>query len=262
MSNKRIEKRFAELKAEGRAALVTYMMGCDPSLKTSLSLLKALPKAGADLIELGVPFTDPMADGPTIQRAAVRAFKAGATLKKILGMVKEFRKGDNETPLILMGYYNPIYCYGVKDFVHDALDAGVDGVIIVDLPPEEESEFTDIARPAGLSLVKLTTPTTDDQRAKVVLRNASGFVYYVSIAGVTGTKTANYAEVEKSVKRLKKQTKLPIAVGFGIKTPEHAKKVSGFADAVVVGSAFVEAAQKSPKQGLALISKIAKAVRA
>lgn len=265
MSQNRIEKLFAKTKAENRAALVTYMMGYDPDYETSLEILKGLPKAGADIIELGMPFSDPMADGPTIQLAANRAFKAGATTKKIVSMVKEFRKDNQGTPIILMGYYNPIYHYGIESFVNDAIDAGVDGVIIVDLTPEEESEFTDVASPAGLSLIKLTSPTTDSNRAKVVLKNSSGFVYYISVAGITGTKSAQVSDVKSSLDNLRENTDLPIAVGFGIKTPEQAAEIAEIADGVVVGSAFVNQIEQNlgdNKKASEAVLELAEKIRA
>jgi tryptophan synthase alpha chain len=215
-------------------------MGYDPTREASMEMLKALPAAGADIIELGISFSDPMADGITIQQAAMRAFEAGASLKGVLAMVQEFRQVNITTPLILMGYYNPIYRYGIAAFVQDAVFAGADGVIIVDLPPEEEEEFTEIAAPAGLALIKLTSPTTDAARAKVVLKHASGFVYYISVAGVTGTKSSATSDVAKQVAVLKQVTDLPIAVGFGISTPEHAKSLAPVAEGVVVGSAIVK----------------------
>src|SRR5215510_3310927 len=214
----RIDKRFAELKAQGRAALVTFVTAGDPDGETSLALIKALPKAGADVIELGMPFTDPMADGPAIQASSQRALKAGQTLKKTLAMVRAFRKTDNATPIVLMGYYNPIYVFGVHRFLAEAKAVGVDGLIVVDLPPEEDEELCLPALKAGLNFIRLATPTTDDKRLPVVLRNTSGFVYYVSIAGITGTRSAANADVSAAVARLKRHTDLPVAVGFGVKT--------------------------------------------
>lgn len=238
----RIEATFEKTKVEKRAALVTYIMGYDPDLETCESLLQQLPEAGADIIELGMPFSDPMADGPTIQLAANRAIEAGATTRKVLDMVAGFRKKNTTTPIILMGYYNPIYHYGLDKFVKEAVEAGVDGMIIVDLPPEEEEEFVSIAEPAGLALIKLTAPTTTPERAEKVLQHASGFVYYISVAGITGAKSANIKDTEAMLMQLRQSTDLPIAVGFGIKTPEQAKDVAQMADAVVVGSAFVQLA--------------------
>ncbi len=239
MTTQRIDRKFAQLKQENRAGLVTYMMGFDPDYETSLEILKGMPKAGADIIELGMPFSDPMADGVTIQLAANRALKAGSKTKDIIKIVSEFRKEDDVTPIILMGYYNPVLHYGVEKFVADAVAAGVDGVILVDLTPEEEGEFTQYAIPAGLSLIKLTAPTTTEERAKLVLKEASGFVYYISVAGITGGKSADITSIDAALTRLRKVTDLPIAVGFGIKTPEQAKDIAKVADAVVVGSAFV-----------------------
>ena len=235
----RIDRRFRALKEEGRGGLVTFMTAGDPDLETSAAILRGLPGAGADIIELGMPFSDPMADGPAIQLASQRALKAGMTLAKTLAMVADFRQGDDETPIVLMGYFNPIYVYGVETFIKDALEAGVDGLIVVDLPPEEEKELCLPATAAGLNFIMLTAPTTDDQRLPVVLRNASGFVYYVSITGITGTASAALADIEAAVARLKSHTDLPIAVGFGIKTPEQAAEIAGAAEAAVVGSALV-----------------------
>ncbi|MBL8905494.1 MAG: tryptophan synthase subunit alpha [Rhizobiales bacterium] len=237
----RIEKRFAELKQQGRAALVTFVTAGDPDYATSLEIIKGLPKAGADLIEFGMPFTDPMADGPAIQAAGLRALKAGQTTKKTLQMVREFRKEDDATPVVLMGYYNPLYAYGVERFLADAKAAGVDGLIIVDLPPEEDDELCIPAMKAGMNFIRLATPTTDDKRAPTVLKNTSGFVYYVSVLGITGTKTPDLASVKANVTRLKKHTSLPIAVGFGVKSADQARVIARDADGVVVGSALVNA---------------------
>jgi tryptophan synthase alpha chain len=241
----RIDTRFAALKAEGRAAFVTFLMAGDPDLKTSLELLKALPKAGADIIEIGMPFTDPMADGPAIQAAGLRALKAGTTLKKTLDLVRAFRAGDEITPLVLMGYYNPVYIYGVERFLVDAKAAGVDGLIIVDLPPEEDAELCLPAMKAGLNFIRLATPTTDDQRLPAVLANTSGFVYYVSITGITGSASAEATEVGAAVDRIKRHTKLPVCVGFGIRTPDAARDIARHANGAVVGSALVDALHKS-----------------
>jgi tryptophan synthase alpha chain len=241
----RIEKRFAALKDEGRAALMTFTMAGDPDTETSLAVVKALPQAGADLIEIGMPFTDPMADGPAIQAAGQRALKAGQTLRKTLGVVRNFRKGDDTTPIVLMGYYNPIYIYGVDKFLTDAKAAGVDGLIIVDLPPEEDEELCLPALKAGLNFVRLATPTTDDKRLPTVLSNTSGFVYYVSITGITGAAIPDTAKVTAAVKRIKRHTVLPVAVGFGVKDAASARAIAGGADGVVVGSALVEALRKS-----------------
>lgn len=237
----RIEKRFAELKQQGRAALVTFVTAGDPDYATSLEIIKGLPKAGADLIEFGMPFTDPMADGPAIQAAGLRALKSGQTTKKTLQMVREFRKADDATPVVLMGYYNPLYAYGVEKFLTDAKAAGVDGLIIVDLPPEEDDELCIPAIKAGINFIRLATPTTDDRRAPTVLKNTSGFVYYVSVLGITGTKAPDLASVKANVTRLKKHTSLPIAVGFGVKTAEQARIIARDADGVVVGTALVNA---------------------
>ena len=236
----RIAERFAELKKANRAGLVIFITAGDPDPKTSLEILKGLPKAGADLIEVGMPFTDPMADGPAIQAASQRALKAGMTLKKTLELVRGFREGDKATPLVLMGYYNPIYIYGVERFLDDALKAGVDGLIMVDLPPEEDSELCLPAIRKGLAFIRLATPTTDDARLPKVLSNTSGFVYYVSITGITGTASADTKNIEQAVTRLKRATPLPVAVGFGINTPEQAATVARVADAAVVGTAVVK----------------------
>jgi len=241
----RIEKRFAALKAEGRAALVTFTMSGDPDTATSLAIIKALPKAGADLIEIGMPFTDPMADGPAIQAAGVRALAAGQTLAKTIAMVRDFRTGDNDTPIVLMGYYNPIYIYGVDKFLADAKAAGVDGLIVVDLPPEEDEELCIPALKAGLSFIRLATPTTDDKRLPVVLNNTSGFVYYVSITGITGSAAPDANKVAAAVARIKRHSPLPVAVGFGVRTAEQARMIAQGADGVVVGSALVDVLRAS-----------------
>lgn len=241
----RIDKRFFELNKQGRAGLVTFLMAGDPDHDTSLAIAKALPKAGADVIELGMPFTDPMADGPAIQAAGLRALKAGATLKKTLALVRDFRKGESDTPIVLMGYYNPIYIYGVDKFLVDAKAAGVDGLIVVDLPPEEDEELCLPALKAGLNFIRLATPTTDDKRLPAVLTNTSGFVYYVSITGITGAATPQADKVSSTVARIKRHTKLPVAVGFGVRTAEQARGIAAGADAVVVGSALVDALRSS-----------------
>ncbi|MGJ0533733.1 tryptophan synthase subunit alpha [Methylocystis sp.] len=241
----RIDDRFAALKKEGRAALVTFVMAGDPDLATSLDILRGLPGAGADVIEVGMPFTDPMADGPAIQAAGLRALKAGTTLKKTLKLVADFRAGDDATPIVLMGYYNPIYVYGVDAFLRDARDAGVDGLIVVDLPPEEDAELCVPARSAGLNFIRLATPTTDDKRLPKVLENTSGFVYYVSLTGITGAALADYAGVSQAVARIKRHTALPIAVGFGVKNAENAAELARNADGVVVGTALVQALKAS-----------------
>jgi tryptophan synthase alpha chain len=241
----RIEKRFAALKKESRAALVTFTMAGDPDFDTSLAIAKALPRAGADVIELGMPFTDPMADGPAIQAAGLRALKSGQRMTRTLQLVREFRKDDNETPIVLMGYYNPIYIFGNERFLADARAAGVDGLIVVDLPPEEDEELCLPALKTGLNFIRLATPTTDDKRLPKVLTNTSGFVYYVSITGITGAAAPDTAKVTAAVARIKRHTKLPVAVGFGVKTAEHARAIAEGADGVVVGSALVEALRQS-----------------
>ncbi|TWC00997.1 tryptophan synthase alpha chain [Bradyrhizobium macuxiense] len=236
----RIDARFAELKQQGRSAFVTFVMAGDPDPKTSLDILKALPKAGADVIEIGMPFTDPMADGPSIQAAGLRALKGGMTLRKTLAMVRDFRKEDNATPIVLMGYYNPIYIYGVDSFLADAKTAGVDGLIIVDLPPEEDTELCIPAIKAGLNFIRLATPTTDDKRLPAVLANTSGFVYYVAVTGITGSAAADSKVVGAAVARIKRHTALPVCVGFGIRTPEAARAIAENADGSVVGTALVD----------------------
>ncbi len=235
----RIERRFAALADEGRAGLVTFTMMGDPDIETSFAILEGLAEAGADIIEIGSPFTDPMADGPVIQRAGQRALKAGITLGKTLELVRRFRERDDATPLVLMGYYNPIYIYGVKRFLEDALAVGLDGMIVVDLPPEEDDELCRPALDAGLSFVRLAAPTTDDARLPAVLTNTSGFVYYISITGITGAAGAAAAATQAAVERLRRHTQLPIAVGFGIKTPAQAAEIARVADAAVVGSALI-----------------------
>jgi tryptophan synthase alpha chain len=240
LTKSRIERRFAALKAEARAGFVAYVMAGDPDPAASLAVLKGLPAAGADLIELGFPFSDPMAEGPPIQRAAQRALKAGMTLKATLAQVAAFREGDAETPLILMGYLNPLVTWGFEAFARDAAAAGVDGLIIVDCPPEEADPLADALDAAGVALIRLATPTTDDKRLPVVVRRTSGFVYYVSVAGVTGVKEADADAVAPHVARVRKASGLPVAVGFGIKTPERAAAIAQVADAVVVGSALVD----------------------
>jgi tryptophan synthase alpha chain len=237
----RIDARFAELKKAGRAAFVTFLMAGDPDPATSLAVIKALPKAGADLIEIGMPFTDPMADGPSIQAAGLRALKAGMTLRKTLELVRGFRQDDATTPLVLMGYYNPIYIYGVDKFLVDAKAAGVDGLIIVDLPPEEDAELCLPAMKAGLNFIRLATPTTDDKRLPAVLANTSGFVYYVAITGITGSASADATVVGDAVARIKRHTQLPVCVGFGIRTPEAARGIAQHANGAVVGTALVDA---------------------
>jgi tryptophan synthase alpha chain len=237
----RIDRRFEKLKAEGRPALVTYFMGGDPDYETSLKIMQALPRAGADIVELGMPFSDPMADGPAIQAAGLRALRGGQTLKKTLAMATAFRRGDNETPIVLMGYYNPIYIYGVDRFLADAIDAGIDGLIVVDLPPEMDAELCIPALKAGINFIRLATPTTDDKRLPKVLQNTSGFVYYVSMTGITGSALSDTGKVATAVKRIKGHTGLPVCVGFGVKTAEQAKVIGASADGVVVGTAIVNA---------------------
>ncbi len=258
----RIDRRFEALKKEGRAALVTFVTAGDPDYDTSLKILAGLPKAGADVIEIGMPFTDPMADGPAIQAAGLRALAAGQTMKKTLKLVKDFRKADKDTPIVLMGYYNPIYVYGVEKFLKDSKAAGADGYIIVDLPPEEDTEFCIPAMAAGMNFIRLTTPTTDDKRAPAVFRHTSGFVYYVSVLGITGTKAPDLKSVKANVNRLRKHTDLPICVGFGVKTAEQARAIAKDADGVVVGSALVSEIEKSLNKAGKPTAKTAKAVHA
>ncbi|WP_447743977.1 tryptophan synthase subunit alpha [Pseudomonas nicosulfuronedens] len=236
----RLQTRFAELKEQNRAALVTFITAGDPGYSTSLDILKGLPEAGADVIELGMPFTDPMADGPAIQLANIRALGNGQNLVKTLKMVREFRQENSTTPLVLMGYFNPIHYYGVDKFIADAKEAGVDGLIVVDLPPEHNEDLCHPAQAAGIDFIRLTTPTTDDQRLPTVLNGSSGFVYYVSVAGVTGAGAATLDHVEEAVARLRRHTDLPVSIGFGIRTPEHAASIARLADGVVVGSALID----------------------
>src|SRR5580700_4840597 len=241
----RIDRRFAALKKVGRAALVTFTVAGDPDYDSALSILKALPQAGADVIELGMPFTDPMADGPAIQAAGLRALKAGQDMKKTLALVREFRRGDDATPVVLMGYYNPIYVYGSARFLAEIKNAGVDGLIIVDLPPEEDNELCIPALEAGLNFIRLATPTTDDKRLPAVLANTSGFVYYVSVTGITGGASADSKVVGDAVARIKRHTDLPVCVGFGIRTPDAARAIAERADGSVVGTAPVGALRGS-----------------
>jgi len=268
----RIDRRFEDLARQNRAALVTFVMAGDPDLETCLAILKALPKAGADVIELGMPFTDPMADGPAIQAAGLRALAAGTTLAKTLALTADFRKSDSTTPIVLMGYYNPVYVYGVEAFLRDAKAAGVDGLIIVDLPPEEDSELCLPALAAGLNFIRLATPTTDDARLPAVLAHTSGFVYYVSITGITGAAAPEPAKVASAVSRIKAHTKLPVAVGFGVKNAGSAAAIAAHANGVVVGSAIVEAlrasldrhgkaTEKSVEAVTGLVADIAKGVQ-
>jgi tryptophan synthase alpha chain len=268
----RIPARFAACAAEGRAALVTFVTAGDPDFDTGTAILHALPGAGADIIELGVPFTDPMADGVPVQLAGQRALKSGQTLKKTLAMVEAFRKAGHDTPIVLMGYYNPIYVYGVERFLQDAKTAGVDGLIVVDLPPEEDAELCLPALAAGVNFIRLATPTTDDRRLPKVLQNTSGFVYYVSVTGVTGGAVGNYDAVGEAVTRIKRHTDLPVAVGFGVKTAADATAIAASADGVVVGSALVErvrlsldadgkATEKTVSAVTSLIAELAAAIR-
>lgn len=268
----RIDQKFAELKQQDRAALVTFITAGDPDYDTSLKIVQGLPKAGADVIELGMPFTDPMADGPAIQAGGLRALAGGQTMKKTLKLVKDFRKGDKATPIVLMGYYNPIYVYGVDKFLVDIKKAGVDGLIVVDLPPEEDEELCIPAMAAGINFIRLTTPTTDDNRAPAVFKHTSGFVYYVSVLGITGTKAPDLKSVKQNVERLKKHTSLPICVGFGVKSAEQARTIAKTADGVVVGSALVsavaeslnklgKATAKTPSAVHKLVAEIAKGLR-
>jgi len=255
----RIDDTFARLKAENKAAFVTYVMAGDPDFATSLAVVQGLPAAGADVIELGLPFTDPMADGPTIQLAGQRALEAGMTLNKTLDLARAFRKGDSTTPIVLMGYYNPIFSHGVDKFLVDAKAAGIDGLIVVDLPPEEDEELCIPANAAGINFIRLATPTTDARRLPKVLQNTSGFLYYVSITGITGAASANAAAVAPEVARIKQSTDIPVCVGFGIKTPEAAEAIGKIADGVVVGSAIVDLLgnKKSPAEVLAFVKTLA-----
>ena len=268
----RIDKRFAALKREGRAGLVTFITAGDPDYASSLAILKALPAAGADFIELGMPFSDPMADGPAIQASSQRALSAGQTMEKTLQMVTAFRAADDATPIVLMGYYNPIYVYPVDRFIADAVEAGTDGLIVVDMPPEEDTELRPAAAAAGLNFIRLATPTTDGRRMAAVLANTSGFVYYVSIAGITGTKAPDLSEVGGHVARIKAQTNLPIAVGFGVKTESQVGAIARLAEGVVVGSALVsaiadsldregKATRATEPQVLSLVEHLASALR-
>jgi len=249
LSHNRIDKRFAALAAEGRAAFVAYVMGGDPDYDTSLKTVQGLPGAGVDIIELGYAFSDPMAEGPPIQRAALRALKAGMTLNRTLQLVADFRKSDSDTPIVLMGYLNPLFSAGYEAFAARAADAGVDGLICVDCPPEEADDLTDALEAVGISLIRLTAPTTDDKRLPTVVKRTSGFVYYVSVAGVTGVKSADASDVAPAVARVKAASGLPVAVGFGIRTPEQAAAVAKIADGVVVGSAFVDEVQAALEAG-------------
>ncbi len=268
----RIRRRFEALTAEGRGGLVAFLTAGDPDYETSREIVFGLPKAGADLIELGMPFSDPMADGPSVQAASLRALATGMKLAKVLQMVREFRATDDDTPIVLMGYYNPIYSYGVDKFLAEARESGVDGLIIVDLPPEEDEELCLPALKAGLNFIRLATPTTDDKRLPAVLSNTSGFIYYVSVMGTTGTTSASDEAIKTAVERLRRHTDLPIGVGFGIKTPENARAVASVANAAVVGSAIVDRIVDGlddggkPKEGLVAgvldyVSELAAGVR-
>ena len=269
-SGTRIERRFAALAHERRAALVTFVTAGDPDPATSLDILRALPGAGADLIELGMPFTDPMADGPAVQASSLRALEAGQDMHKTLRLVTDFRKADDATPVVLMGYYNPIYVYGVPRFLADAKAAGVDGLIVVDLPPEEDDELCLPTLAAGLNFIRLATPTTDDKRLPAVLHNTSGFVYYVSITGITGMAAPDTDKVAAAVARIKRHTPLPVAVGFGVRTAAQARAIAAAADGVVVGSALVDAVKQSlggdkvgtVKAVTGLVAELAAGVRA
>ncbi len=251
----RIDRTFQRLRSEGRKGFVSYIMAGDPDFETSLAIVKGLPAAGVDVIELGLPFTDPMADGPTIQLAGQRALEAGMTLKRTLELARRFREDDDATPIVLMGYYNPIYSHGVDRFLTDAKDAGIDGLIVVDLPPEEDEELCLPAQKAGLNFIRLATPTTDDRRLPKVLTNTSGFVYYVSITGITGAANAVATDVGPEVARIKAQTDLPVIVGFGIRTPETSRDIARVADGAVVGSAIVDliGKGKSPDEVLEFV---------
>ncbi len=255
----RIDQKFAQLRGENRRAFVSYIMAGDPDFDTSLEIVKGLPAAGVDIIELGLPFTDPMADGPTIQLAGQRALAAGMTLKRTLELATEFRKTDDTTPIVLMGYYNPIHSMGVDNFLSAAKQAGIDGLIIVDLPPEEDAELCIPAQQAGLNFIRLATPTTDDKRLPRVLQNTSGFVYYVSITGITGAAAAKASDVAPQVARIKSKTDLPVVVGFGITTPENALEIAAIADGCVVGSAIVNLIGngKSPAEVLKFVRGLA-----
>lgn len=257
----RFAATFAKTKAEGRAALITYIMAGDPDMRSAQELLNALPEAGADIIELGFPFSDPMADGPTIQAAASRSLKNGTKLKDVIAMVKQFRLKNNTTPIVLMGYVNPVLHYGVQKFADDIAAAGVDGLLLVDLPPEEDQALYEATKKHNIALIKLATPTTDAARAEIILKKAGGFLYYVSLTGITGSKTADASNVKQSLAALKAQTDLPIAVGFGIKTAPQAKEIAAFADAVVVGSAIVDALQKGKDTALKFVQELRQALQ-
>ena len=236
----RIEKKFLDLKTINKKALITFVTAGDPDYYTSLSLIKKLPEAGADIIEIGMPFTDPMADGPGIQASYLRAIEAGQNLIKTIELVKEFRNKNNDTPIVLMGYYNPIYCYGVDKFLKDISMIGVDGLIIVDLPPEVDNELCIPAKKHGINFIRLATPTSDEKRLKKILVNSSGFLYYVSVAGITGSKTPQLEDIKKKIDFIKSKCSIPLAVGFGIRTPDQVKNISNISDGVVVGSAIID----------------------
>jgi tryptophan synthase alpha chain len=257
----RIKARFAELKAQGRAGFVPFITAGDPDFETSRAVLEALPGAGADVIELGMPFSDPMADGPAIQASSLRALRAGATMARTLELVRRFRQRDDKTPIVLMGYYNPIHVRGAENFVREAAKAGADGLIIVDLPPEEDAVLREPAHAAGLDIIRLVTPTTDEARLKTILNGASGYLYYVSIAGVTGTKSFVEADVKNALARIRKASDLPVAVGFGIKTPAQAAEIARIADAAVVGSAIVTIMARNPAGGEATVAAVTELCR-
>ncbi|WP_295707219.1 tryptophan synthase subunit alpha [uncultured Brevundimonas sp.] len=262
MTTARIDARFARLKAEGRAAFVAYVMGGDPSRGEALEILRGLPEAGADIIELGFPFSDPMAEGPPIQKAALRGLKAGLSMRGTLELARDFRVGNADTPLILMGYLNPIESMGYEAFAQAAADAGIDGLIVVDCPPEEAGPLTDALDAVSISLIRLATPTSDDARLKIIAERTSGFVYYVAVAGVTGVKEADAASVAPAVERVRRAAKLPVAVGFGVKTPERAAEIARVADAVVVGSALVEEVAAALAENAAPAPRVLAKVRA
>lgn len=259
--SQRIEAKFSALKSAGKKGLVTFIMAGDPDIATSSQILASLPQAGADIIEIGMPFSDPMADGPVIQAAGQRALKAHTRLRDVLMMSKQFRANDQSTPIIVMGYYNPVYRYGVERFCHDAVEAGIDGVILVDLPPEEEHEFIRVADPVDLKLIRLVAPTTTDQRLEMLCKHAGGFLYYISVAGVTGTKSADISQLTQRTAHIASHASLPLAVGFGVRTPEQAAKTAETCDAVVVGSALVEIlAQHGVKAGLEFVRALRDAI--
>ena len=263
MNNKRINDCFSKLKSKNKSALIAFLTSCDPNFSMSLKLLQALPKAGVDIIELGMPFSDPMADGPIIQRSYIRALKSGSTLKKTLNLVEKFRQLNNHTPIVLMGYYNPIHYYGNLKFVKKAVLSGIDGLIIVDLPMEEDEEFYNLSYKNNLPLIRLVTPTTDEERLKKILKNAHGFVYYVSVTGITGTKSASVNDVKNKIKVIKKITNLPVIAGFGIKNSVDAKKMSSISDGIVIGSSLVNKIEEvyKKKNGLNEIFKFLKSFK-